>query len=141
MSVIEMKILESAKVTDNKLRWDVMINDVKFSLYIPQWRVPRPWPSKIYVRVDPRRDEGADLPNLAQEAVKKDATLTHEPVVATVEFFEEMTQTIRYRPVGDDKNWEIGEPYVPKLLTFNGAKRLRLIILWDIASRGSFKGL
>ena len=47
--LIEMTRLEAAKETDNKLRWDVDIDDTRFSLYIPKWRVPQPWPSRIWV--------------------------------------------------------------------------------------------
>jgi hypothetical protein len=141
MPIIEMTAFESLKDTPNKLCWEAKMKDAQFRLYIPQWRVPRPWPSKIYVRVDPRRDEVGDAPNLTPEDVKKDAVLTHEPIVATVNAYSEHTKTIRYRPIGDPKKWEIGEPYVPFSLTTNGAKRLRLIVHWDIASRGSFKGL
>lgn len=138
MNIIEMKLFEAAKETDNKLRWDFEVQNTKFSIYIPKWRVPRPWPSKIYLRVDPRRGDSIDNPNLSLEDVKKDAALTHEPIVAIVSFLERKTETIRYRPEGDDKKWEIGEPYIPKPLAFNESKKLRLIIFWDLLSRGSF---
>ena len=35
------------------------------------------------------------------------------PIVAAVESYEIHTRTVRYRPLGDQKDWEIGEPYVP----------------------------
>ncbi len=78
------------------------------------------------------------MPNLAKERVQKDAALAHEPIVATVKYYSEKTSTIRYSPTGDPKTWEIGEPYIPKCLTHDGAERLRLIVLWDITSRGLF---
>ncbi len=49
------------------------------------------------------------------------------------------TKTVRYSPIGEPDQWEIGEPYVPFTLTFDGAGRLRIIVLWDIKSRGLFR--
>ena len=137
-SLIEMTQFKSAKETDNKLRWDSDIQGVLFSLYIPKWRVPEPWPSKIWVKVNLCRNSGKDEANLSLSNVKEDSTLRHEPIVNTVLKYEEKTQTIRYCPVGEKENWEIGEPYIPISMTSNKAEKLRIIILWDIASRGSF---
>lgn len=137
-SLIEMTQLESAKQTDNKLRWDCEVQGAPFSLYIPKWRVPEPWPSRIWVRVDLCRNSGKDEGNLSFNDVKTDSALRHEPVIANVYKFEEHTQTIRYCPVGKKELWEIGEPYIPIPLTSNKADKLRVVILWDISSRGSF---
>ena len=41
----------SSKQTDLKLRWDSYVDRVLFELYIPKWRVPRPWP-KEHHRLD-----------------------------------------------------------------------------------------
>jgi len=137
---IEMTLFESAKVTENKLRWDVEVNGVTFSLYIPKWRVPRPWPSRICVRITPRRNEGTDEPNLSSVDATNDPVLTHEPIIATVTMFKKHTNTIRYRPVGEAEKWEIGEPYIPFSLTADATEKLRLIVFWDISSRGAFGG-
>lgn len=137
-SLIEMAQFESAKQTDNKLRWDCNVQGVPFSLYIPKWRVPEPWPSRIWVRVDLCRNEGDYGANLSLNDVKIDSALRHEPIVVAVTRHEEKTQTIRYRPVGENNSWEVGEPYIPISLTSNKADKLRLVILWDILSRGSF---
>jgi hypothetical protein len=139
-ALIEMTRLEAAKETDNKLRWDVNIDDSQFSLYIPKWRVPQPWPSRIWVDVVPRRGEGGDESNLSSSDVAQDSALTHEIIVATIKKLTVHTKTIRYCPVGNPDNWEIGEPYLPFALTYQGAERLRIIVLWDIASRGLFRG-
>src|SRR5437899_1417182 len=111
--MLEMNIFEAAKETTNKLRWDANVDGTTFSLYIPKWRVPDPWPSRIWVNIFPRRAEGADLPNVTQAAIHSDSTLRHEPIVATVEKVSELSNTIRYAPTGDQSEWEIGEPYVP----------------------------
>ena len=97
-----------------------------------------PWPARIWVGVFPRRVESADPPNVTRADVEKDGTTRHEPIIATVEKHDEKTKTIRYRPTGDGKAWEIGEPYIPFALTHEGAERLRLIVLWDLTSRVMF---
>lgn len=135
---IEMSLLTSAKETENKLRWDAEVNEVTFSLYIPKWRVPNPWPAKIGVSLSVRRATCDDLPNLAAADVKVDSTLTLEPIVATIEWVSDKTSTAHYRPIGDKKRWELGEPYVPYSLLPEKAKRLRILVLWDISSRGGF---
>ena len=139
-ALLEMTLFDSAKETDNKLRWDADVEQIRFSLYIPKWRIPQPWPSHIWVGVAPRRVSSEESPNLSPDDVVSDSSLTHEPLVATVAKLTEHTETIRYRPLGDNKLWEIGEPYVPIPLTHGGAERLRLIVLWDLTSRGDFQG-
>lgn len=134
---IEMNLLTSAKETENKLRWDAEVNGVTFSLYIPKWRVPNPWPAKSGVALSVRRVECDDLPNLAARDVKADSTLTLEPIVATIEWVSDKTNTAHYRPIGDKKRWEIGEPYIPFVLLSEKAARLRILVLWDISSRGA----
>lgn len=127
-----MTQLEEAKETDNKLRWDAKVEETLFSLYIPKWRVPEPWPRSIWVKVLPRRQNSDDTPNLSRSEVESDSTFRQEPVITTVHWKSSHTETDRYSPVGPAETWEIGEPYIPHSLTFNGYPRLRLIILWDI---------
>ena len=45
------------KETDNKVRWTADVDGVTFSLYVPKWRVPEPWPSRIRVTVVPNSSE------------------------------------------------------------------------------------
>lgn len=139
-ALLEMTRFDCAKETENQLRWDAEVELTCFSLYIPKWRVPQPWPSRIWVSVTQRRSSSEELANLSAEAVVADSSLTHEPLVATVAKVKEHSKTIRYRPLGNDKLWEIGQPYVPIPLTHGGAERLRLIVLWDLTSRGDFQG-
>jgi hypothetical protein len=40
----EVALMDPSKTTDNKLRWQADVEGVNFKLYIPKWRVPRPWP-------------------------------------------------------------------------------------------------
>ena len=50
--MIEMHLMPS-KETDRKLRWATYVeeDETEFKLYIPKWRVPRPWPAVIRVSV------------------------------------------------------------------------------------------
>ncbi len=138
-ALLEMRLFESAKETENKLRWDTLVSGTKFSLYIPKWRVPNPWPSRIWIDVRPRRAEAHDAANLQRSDVEDDPCLTLEPIVVSLRKVSVHTQTIRYCPTGDAKLWETGEPYIPTEMTFGKSERLRLLVLWDVTSRGSFE--
>ena len=139
--LLEMAIsrLDEAKQTPNKLRWDTKVEGTLFSLYIPKWRVPEPWPSSIWVKVIPRRREAGDPPNLSRNDVESDPILRQEPIVATVLWNSPHSRTDRYSPLGLEETWEIGEPYIPHSLTYGGTQRLRVIILWDITTLGHFQ--
>ena len=55
--MVEMALLEETKETENKVRWDADIEGTRFSLYIPKWRVPEPWPRLIHVTVSPHTQQ------------------------------------------------------------------------------------
>ena len=136
-AVLEMDLFQSATETDNKLRWDADVDGTRFSLYIPKWRVPEPWPSRIWVDVFPRRAPVEDPANLTADDVRQDPIVRLEPIVATIRKVKLHTKTIRYRPTGDV--WEVGEPYIPYSMTCGECELLRLIVLWDVTSRGLFR--
>lgn len=136
--LLEMSLFGAAKETDNKLRWDADVEGTTFSLYIPKWRVPSPWPSRIWVSVMPRRGAGDDAANLSPEVVQADSSLKHEPIIATVSRHTKHTQTVRFTPLGDPQVWEIGEPYIPYQLIPSDEERMRLVVMWDSTSRGEF---
>jgi hypothetical protein len=135
---IELTYFSASKETENKLRWDTRVGDATFELYIPKWRVPNPWPRAVALCISPRRGHAEDAANLSPQAAHDDPASRLEPIVATVRRLREHTKTLRYDPVGDQSTWEIGSPYIPNELTFGGAHLLRLIVLWDLASRGEF---
>jgi hypothetical protein len=137
-ALLEMKLFTAARETENKYRWDAPVDETTFSLYIPKWRVPSPAPARIYVALFPRRYGTDDLPNLAPDDVKADPCLVLEPIVATVTAVTPKTKTIRYAPTGDPKKWEIGDPYVPFSMTYDGNVSLRIFVMWDLTSRGAF---
>ena len=116
------------KETDNKVRWTADVDGVTFSLYVPKWRVPEPWPSRIRVTVGP--DSSETLPSLSRVAAAGTPNLRRRPISARVAFVEDMTKTIRYAPTQRSPDEELGEPYVPKALTVGGADRLVVKVAW-----------
>jgi hypothetical protein len=127
--MIEMTVLEESKQTERKVRWDAYVDGAPFSLYIPKWRVPEPWPRIIQVSISPFGDTPAThlLPAEALDhpLSRRQRIVTHLSLVSW------HTKTIRYRPDGDDSQWETGEPYIPIAMTFEGAERLTLTVDWQ----------
>ena len=127
--MVETALLEESKETDNKVRWDADIEGTTVSLYIPKWRVPEPWPGLIHVTVSPGgRSQSSSL---SEARARRFPELLKQPVVARIKKFEEKTQTIRYQPEGDRLAWEIGEPYIPTPMTYDGAQRLLITMKWE----------
>lgn len=104
-------MLRSAKETENKLRWDTIDGKVKFSLYIPKWRVPNPYPEKIFVEVSDQTDRFKTYIPLKRK--NPDPNLLKRPILALLTETKEQTQTVRFAPSGEQNDWEIGEPYIP----------------------------
>ncbi|SRR6266571_3118684 len=129
--MIEMHILESAKETDNKLRWDAFIDDTKFSLYIPKWRVPEPWPEVILVGVSDKLDRYKGYVPVSQAIAEKDPSALKRPILAALSWVSDHTKTVRYAPDGDPKKWEVGEPYIPySLLPKESSSPLLIEVKW-----------
>lgn len=136
--LLEMRLFDSAKETANKLRWDADVAGTRFSIYIPKWRVPEPWPSRILITVMRRRSNAEDAPNMTEADALADPANRHEPIIASVTKVSIHTETIRYQPTGHASTWELGSPYIPFSMTCDGADKLRIVIQWDITSRGLF---
>ena len=112
--------MQPSKETDNKLRWEAWDQD--FKLYIPKWRVPQPWPIRIVVRLDddPRSFGSVPAPRGPESAQARNL---NEPLTALLLKVKEHTQTVHYKPVGQPKMWEIGEPYIPSRSSMNSLRR------------------
>ena len=126
------EILEYAKDSGNKFRWDVMVGDTKFALYIPQWRVPEPRPSKIRVDIVQIAEDQINSDHVPYED-RDNHALVSKGIIADVSLDEGVapTKTIRYCPEGDnDKDWEIGKPYIQDALTYDKAERLQIRVKW-----------
>ena len=124
--MIEVALMDPSKETDNKLRWQADVEGVKFQLYVPKWRVPRPWPMRVLVRVGDVQAGGGPLPKPTTSGVLE------RPIVAIVEKVAEHTRTVRFAPRGDPKDWELGEPYIPyDWLPSPTIEAIRIEVEWD----------
>lgn len=125
------EILAIRKETEQKFRWDALVGDAPFELYIPKWRVPDIVPSRIKVKV--MRDDEIQVTGstLTQEEVRADPDLKKRDIYSRVEYDREHTKTVRYKPIGDEQNWEIGSPYVPKaILADEFPSILQIVVEW-----------
>ena len=108
-----VKVLEYYKATGGTFRWDAMVDDTKFELYIYKWRVPLPCPLRVSVVISLPDDNRTDLYQFKNSKAVSTAERSQLPVVTKVKFIEEHTKTQKYEPVGDR---EIGSIYIPKTL-------------------------
>lgn len=127
-----MKVCTFKKETDNKYRWDYMEGNAPLEIYIPKWRVPAPYPQRIFVQIFEPEDSHCPImtPHNKKE-VDANQRLRFAPVTAEVIYKEDMTLTARYDPVleGNDAR-EIGSPYIPFALCDSRTKRLVIVIKW-----------
>jgi hypothetical protein len=98
--------------TDNKVRWVARTDDATFDLYIPKWRVPKPWPERIAVTISLAIDQNS-IGYVGLNGNGKDENL---PITSIVDRVSDHTKTVRFRPRGETADWEIGEPYIPYVL-------------------------
>jgi hypothetical protein len=128
----EVALMHPSKETDNKLRWQSMVEGVSFKLYIPKWRVPRPWPVRIIVSVtNIPKDEGSAGGHRSPDSHER-VTSLEQPIIATLRKVREHTQTVRFAPQGDPDSWEIGEPYIPhSLLPDTSSDAIQIEVRWD----------
>ena len=109
------EILAYKKETENKLRWDADVDETKFEFYIPKWRIPEPYPDTILIRIG-MPDEFENKRRFTKEEVEKNPELRKNKIYAEVEKVSEHTKTVRFDPVDETENWEIGSPYIPKVV-------------------------
>ncbi len=122
------------KETVGKLRWSAWVEEdnAEFHLYIPKKRVPQPWPGRIFVSLEkfagePKEFTSDDFPgNLEEE------------IISIIGLVEECSRTGHYAPFGDQKSWQIGEPYIPYSLIPENSNLLKIRIVWDLESTGNF---
>ena len=125
----DIALMDPSKETDNKLRWAADVEGVKFQLYIPKWRVPRPWPNRILVRII---DVPAGVETQHPPATSASSASVERPIFQIVEKVREHTQTVRFAPLGDFNEWQIGEPYIPySLLPSPSAQAVQIEVEWD----------
>ena len=118
------------KETERKLRWGKEIGETTFSLYIPKWRVPKPWPKKIYVDIEPAVSLGKRRKRHTRADAQRNKELNRKPITAMIRSLQEHTKTLRYQPLGHGDDWDIGEPYIPYELTHDSSEYLQLTVNW-----------
>jgi len=87
-----------------------------------------PWRERIEVAIEEmpaeRNEVDSRTPRFEPDA--------DDSIVATVQIVDSHTETVRYRPVGDSADWELGEPYIPKsLLSVPPPEFIRIEVRWD----------
>ena len=129
-----MKVCTYNKETDNKYRWDYMEGNAPLEIYIPIWRVPAPYPQRIFVQIFESDDSHCPIIALhSKKEVEANQRLRLVPITAEVTYKEDKTLTARYDPVleGNDAR-EIGSPYIPKTLLYDPPQtRLVIVINWE----------
>lgn len=126
-------ILEIKKETDNKLRWDKVIDNTPFELYIPKWRVPSPKPREIEIEILPPNNSVINNP-LTITQVNNNPNLKNSSITANLTMFGDNSRTVRYDPEGNENIWEIGSVYVPISILnqkgLYGKERISIKIKW-----------
>ncbi|MCH8331238.1 MAG: hypothetical protein IH946_07635 [Bacteroidetes bacterium] len=132
--MIEMG-LSPSKETESKLRWSIFVEKdaAEFKLYIPKWRVPKPWPGRIYVGI---QSFTGDLSTVSQSLT--DLVGFDNPIRELIVLEKDHTQTKRFAPLGDSKDWHIGKPYIPFSLIPRPMDYLIIDVQWDLESKGQF---
>lgn len=115
--------------TDNKVVYHTREYAERFTLYIPKWRVPLPWPEKIRFGLDDDPTATAPKPQGPPSAPYRNL---EEPLIAGLKKRENKTKTVRYCPIGAQNDWEVGEPYIPLVwLDTPPQNLLRIEVHWD----------
>jgi hypothetical protein len=132
--------LNADRTTDNKCRWDFHPDgdSAVFSLYVPKWRVPEPWPKFILVEFYPS-DEFIPPPDqVSGRMVMNDPSVRQRSIAALIERKAEHLHSVQFRPVGPKDEWEIGEPYIPRsLLPTDSPQMFRFRVDWQGQSSGT----
>lgn len=131
--MIEMVLLGPSKETDAKLRWSTHVkkDDAPFHLYIPKWRVPEPWPGRVYVAIQAFEGDASMFVLSPCRPLESSIRVLVQPV-------SDRTRTRRYAPLGDKSQWQMGQPYIPYSLIPANSHLLLIEVQWDLRSRGQF---
>lgn len=129
-------VMRPSRKTPNTLRWEAHVEKDKkdFELYIPKWRVPKPWPGRIRVRISPHHGEDLEVPDRNTYTLES----LREPISALVTPTKDHVNTRQYEPSGDREDWQIGFPYIPYSLIPPGSDLLVIQVEWDLDSCGEF---
>ena len=127
---MEKLIFQQSEDTGNKIKWFCVVDGVNFEFYIPKESVPTPWPKRIKVTLSENE--------LGFWYHYHDRLITN-PIYAVVEKFDIHSETIQYHPIGEEKEWKIGKPYIPSsLLSSPSPEILYIKVEWDY-SKGNWE--
>lgn len=125
------EFLAYSKETENKYRWDCDCDGVKFSLYIPKWRVPEPYPRTINIKLHPLGSGIVMGRKYLKEAYEKDLALRKRPIIARLKRTSDHTKTVRFDPDYNSQWWDIGSPYIPAhILPSPDIKEIYIEVEW-----------
>lgn len=127
--------LEPSKETQNMLRWSTHVeeDDADFHLYIPKWRVPRPWPGLIKVTIQAYRGDPSDFEESPSHRGRQEG-----PIRVLVQRVEKHSRHIQYAPFGDSETWQISRPYIPFSLVVEDSDLLDIEVQWDFSTTWEF---
>lgn len=125
------EILAFNKETEMKWRWIADINGVEFKIYVQKWRTPEPIPDKILVKIGSPEDAFENKLKYTQKEIEESPELKHEPIYEIVKKTDIMTETIRYNPIIERNDWELGEPYIPFELIPGEPNKLAIQVIWQ----------
>jgi len=117
------------KETDYTYRWIININDVAFKLVILKWRVPKPLPKIINVRLDQGKHD--TIRYWTNIELLNNSAIALKPIKENLIFHEDHTETYRYKAITINDNTAIEDVYIPKELTFHKAPHLAITVSWD----------
>jgi hypothetical protein len=138
------------KTTDESFRWKTLVDEVTFSLYIFQERVPRPVPKIIEVSVyDDKslfttlltrvgKKSVAELSNQDKEDLhqigveESHLRVAGDNAIIGAAFKGSVhIETVRYNAPRHFKEYEFGDPYVPQsILRYPYPERLLFLVRW-----------
>ncbi len=131
--------LSSLDETDNKLVWSARTPNANFNLYIPKWRVPKPYPGKIGIHLTTNLSEWESYTPTLSIFISEDPTRAEKPILSKVQLKSIHSETVRYTPVEPDY-FEIGDPYIPmSLLLPDPPETLLIKVRWNLSSLGQFQ--
>lgn len=102
------------KSVENYHVWNYYKSGINSSLYIRKWRAIEPQNSyKIKVTLG-TTEEFEDEINYSEIDIINNPRLKVEPIIINVEYYEEKTQTVRFRPISNIKPFD--SIYIPKFI-------------------------
>ncbi len=124
-------IAEFKRSTRNKILWVADILGVEFRLYVPNWRIPKTIPKRILIKIYSPNEEINNKKFITENNIKINPQLKLSNIYSDVQKIKEHTKTIRFDPLGDPNDWEIGSPYIPKSIFGNSNdEELTIVVDW-----------